>query len=69
MLGIYSEIVAMDQTIVERVRQLIAGQSDDGDREASMSNLRLVLVQLEKVGERIEFWNGRVRELVEHELQ
>ena len=69
MVGIYAEIVAMDQTIIERVRQLIAGQSGDSDREAYLSNLRLVLAQLQRVGERLTFWNGRVRELVESELQ
>jgi len=65
MVGIYAEIVAMDQTIFERVRQLLARQSNNGDREATLSNLRLMLVQLEKVGERIAFWNHRVEALVE----
>jgi hypothetical protein len=69
MVGIYAEIVAMDQTIIERVRQLVVGQSRDDDKEAYLSNLRLVLGQLQRVGERLAFWNGRVRELVESELQ
>ena len=67
MVGIYAEIVAMDQTIIERVRQLLAQQSGDGDREAYLSNMQLVLDQLLRVGERVNFWNGRVRDLVERQ--
>ena len=65
MLGVYAEILAMDQTIVERVRQLLISRSGDVDLEAHMNNLRLVLGQLDRVSERIAFWNGRVRTLVE----
>ena len=69
MIGIYAEIVAMDVTIIERVKQLLVRQSHDGDREAYVANLRLVLVQLERVGERISFWNGRVQALVQGQLR
>jgi hypothetical protein len=69
MIRIYAEILAMDETIMERIRQLIARQQPDaGDPEDNIRNLRLVLVQLEKVGERIAFWNSRVRALVEKRL-
>ena len=64
MIGIYAEIVAMDQTIIERTRQLIVKQSDASDRETTLVNLRLVLAQLDQVGERIVYWNARVRELL-----
>lgn len=69
MVGIYAEIVTMDQTIIERVRQLLAQQSVGGDQEAYLSNMRLVLAQLQRVGERVDFWNGRVRDLVERQLK
>jgi hypothetical protein len=69
MVGIYAEIVTMDQTIIERVRQLLAEQSGAGDREAHLGNLRLVLAQLQTVGERVTFWNSRVRDLVESQFQ
>jgi hypothetical protein len=68
MVGIYAEIVTMDQTIIERVRQLLAQQAGDGDTEAYLTNMRLVLEQLQRVGERIDYWNGRVRDLVERQL-
>ena len=64
MIGIYAEIVAMDQTIIERARQLLVKQLDASDRETTLVNLRLVLAQLDQVGERIVYWNARVRELL-----
>ena len=69
MVRIYSEILAMDETIMERIEQLMLGQqSGTGDSAATLGNMTLILAQLEKVGERIAFWNSRVRELVEGQL-
>lgn len=68
MIRIYAEIVAMDETIIERIRQLIVTQSDDGDRDRSLDNLRLLLAQLVKVGQRLDHWNARVRALVRGQL-
>jgi hypothetical protein len=64
MIAIYVEILAMDQTIIERVRQLLIKQPRGVDVSAHLSNLRSVLDQLYKVTERIAFWNGRVHSLV-----
>ena len=65
MVAIYSEVVAMNLTILERIRQLVVRNSHTGDSTRRLSHLRLVLVQLDRVGERLAFWNGRVRALVE----
>ena len=69
MVRIYAEIVAMDEVILERVRQLAAAQTVSVDQEPYLSNLRLILAQMEKVGERIDFWNAGIRKLLEEELQ
>jgi hypothetical protein len=53
---------------LERIRQLIVRQSDNGDREADLTNLRLILAQFERIGQRIAYWNARVRRLVEGQL-
>jgi hypothetical protein len=67
MMRIYSEILAMDDKILERVRQLVV--SPNGiDPEAKLANLRLILAQLEKVGERIAYWNTRAHQLLEDQL-
>jgi hypothetical protein len=68
MIGIYAEILAMDKAIMERIRQLIVRKSDNGDRESDLTNLRLILAQLEKVGQRIAYWNARLRRLVQGQL-
>lgn len=68
MIAIYAEILAMDKVIMERIRQLIVRQSDHGDSDPDLTSLRLVLVQLEKVGQRIAYWNARLRRLVRGEL-
>jgi hypothetical protein len=69
MLRIYAEILAMDETIMERIRQLLVKELAQGDRDDSVANLKLVLTQLEKVGERISFWNGQVREVVARQVR
>ena len=69
MLRIYAEILAMDETIMERIRQLLVKELPEADRDDSVANLKLVLTQLEKVGERISFWNGQVREVVSRQIR
>ncbi len=68
MIRVYAEILAMNESILERVLQLMVRQSDNGDREADQTNLRLMLTQLERIGERIAYWNSRVRVLVAEQL-
>lgn len=65
MIRIYTGVMTLDETILTRIRQLMATQSADTDREGTLTNLRLVLVQLEKVNHRIAFWNDRLGALVE----
>ena len=69
MIGIYAEILAMHETVMERVRHILVRQSGDGDHEADLTNLRLILAQMEKVGERIAFWNAGIRRLLEEQLE
>ncbi len=68
MVRLYTEILAMDETIIQRIRQLVVNQSNDDDQEATLDTMRLVLAQLEKIGRRIAYWNGRLRTLVKRQL-
>ena len=68
MVRLYAEILAMDETIIKRIRQLVGSQSAESDREGSQYNMTLVLAQLEKVGQRIAFWNARLRSLLKGQL-
>ena len=67
MVRMYTEILAMDETIIHRIRQL-AVKSTDGDDEGSLDNMRLILAQLEKIGRRIAYWNARLRSLLKRQL-
>jgi hypothetical protein len=68
MVRIYAEILAMDEVIIKRIRKLVTARSEDGDREDSLNNMRLVLAQLEKIGQRIAYWNARLRALLKGQL-
>jgi hypothetical protein len=68
MVRLYAEILAMDETIIKRIRQVVGSQSDESDRERSQYNMTLVLAQLEKVGQRIAYWNARLRSLLKRQL-
>ena len=59
MVDVYVEILAMDQIIIERVRKILINEAAGGDVEAHVSNLQLLLSQLERIGERIAYWNAR----------
>ena len=67
MIRIYAEILAMDDKILERVRQLVVSPNDI-DPEAKLGNLRLILTQLDNVGNRIAYWNQRTHKLLEDQL-
>lgn len=68
MVRLYTEILAMDETIIHRIRQLAVRQSSDGDDEGSLDNMRMILAQLEKIGRRIAYWNARLRSLLKRQL-
>jgi hypothetical protein len=68
MVRMYAEILAMDEVIIKRIQDLVGVQSEDSDREDSLKNMRLVIVQLEKIGKRIAHWNARLRALLKEEL-
>jgi hypothetical protein len=68
MIRIYAEILAMDLTITERVRNLLTREPDAGNRERTLANLRLLLAQLEKISRRIAYWNNRLSRLVKSQL-
>jgi hypothetical protein len=67
MIRIYAEILATHDAVLDRVRQLVV-TPHEGDREAELATMRLTLAQLEKVGERIAYWNARVRTLLAEQL-
>ncbi len=57
---IYSEILAMEESVLERIHQLMAGQSAQARQEVELTNLPVVVAQAERFRSRKELWDSRV---------
>jgi hypothetical protein len=60
---IYSEILAMEEKVLARIRQLMAKQSDEGRREVELTNVPVVVAQAEKFRQRLGYWEARIEQL------
>jgi len=60
---IYTEILAMEEKVLERIRQLMARQSAEGRREVELTNVPVVVAQAEKFRRRLGYWEARIVEL------
>ena len=60
---IYTDILAMEEKVLVRIRQLMADQSDEGRREVELTNVPVVVAQAEKFRQRLGYWEARVAEL------
>src|ERR1700678_835768 len=58
--NIYSEILTMEESVLERIRQLMAGQSAQARREVELTNVPVVVAQVERFRARGELWESRV---------
>jgi predicted NAD/FAD-binding protein len=62
---IYSEILAMEEKVLHRIRQLMAKQSAAGRREVELTNVPVVVAQAEKFRQRLGYWEARIQQLSE----
>jgi hypothetical protein len=60
---IYAEILAMEEKVLARIRQLMTTQSDEGRREVELTNVPVVVAQAERFRQRLGYWDERVKEL------
>jgi hypothetical protein len=60
---IYREILAMEEKVMERIRELMAAQSPAVRREVELTNVPVVAAQAERFRQRLGFWAARVEEL------
>ncbi len=58
--GIYSEILDMEESVLSRIRQLMAQQSPQARREVELTNVPVVVSQVERFRYRWEIWDSRV---------
>jgi hypothetical protein len=57
---IYVEILAMEEKVLDRIRQLMNTQSEEGRREVELTNVPVVVAQAERFRQRLGYWEARV---------
>jgi hypothetical protein len=60
---IYTDILAMEEKVLVRIRQLMVTQSDEGRQEVELTNVPVVVAQAERFRQRLGYWDARVVEL------
>jgi hypothetical protein len=58
--NIYTEIVTMEEAVLERIHQLMEGQSPQAQREVELTNVPVVVSQVERFRARRGIWEARV---------
>jgi hypothetical protein len=66
---IYTEILAMEEKVLDRIRQLMNTQSEEGRREVELTNVPVVVAQAERFRQRLGYWEARVGQLNGHSHQ
>ena len=60
---IYTEILVMEEKVLDRIRKLMAKQSEAGRREVELTNVPVVVAQAEKFRQRLGYWEARIQQL------
>jgi hypothetical protein len=60
---VYSEILAMEEKVLARIRELMQTQSATARREVELTNVPVVVAQAERFRQRLGYWDARVVDL------
>jgi hypothetical protein len=60
---IYTEILAMEEKVLVRIRELMLTQSEQARHEVELTNVPVVVAQAERFRQRLGYWEARVLEL------
>ena len=60
---VYTEILGMEEQVLERIHQLMATQSGAARREVELTNVPVVAAQAERFRQRLGYWEARVHKL------
>ena len=60
---IYVEILAMEEKVMQRIEDLMAGQTPVTRREVELTNVPVIAAQVDRFRQRLGFWSARVRDL------
>jgi hypothetical protein len=58
---VYTEILTMEEAVLERIRTLMADQSSEARREVELTNVPVVVAQADRFRVRLGFWEACVR--------
>jgi hypothetical protein len=58
--NIYSEILTMEESVLDRIHQLMASQSPEARREVELTNVPVVVAQVERFRSRQGIWDSLV---------
>jgi hypothetical protein len=59
----YREILAMEESVMARVLELMAAQSPAARREVELSNVPVISAQVERFRSRLGYWDSRLKRL------
>lgn len=57
---IYTEILTMEEAVLARIRELMAAQTPEARREVELTNVPVVVAQVERFRSRHDLWTARV---------
>jgi hypothetical protein len=60
---VYTEILAMEEKVLVRIRQLMETQSATARHEVELTNVPVVVAQAERFRQRLGYWEARVLHL------
>jgi len=58
--NIYTEILTMEEAVLDRIHQLMASQSPEARREVELTNVPVVVAQVERFRARQGIWDSLV---------
>jgi hypothetical protein len=61
--NIYTEILFMEESVLARIEQLMAGQSPQAQREVAITNVPVVVAQAARFRSRLGFWDAACRRI------
>src|SRR5580658_5855758 len=61
--NIYTEILTMERSVLDRINQLMASQSPEARREVELTNVPVVVAQVERFRTRLGIWDSLVHVL------
>lgn len=56
----YQQILTMEESVLKRVRELMANQTETAQREVELSNVPVITAQAERFRSRLGYWQKRL---------